>query len=170
MHHHRIDRGLLQQNDVAGERLGDVLGAHGMAAIFDDDGFLVILLHVRQRLGQDAGLIERTDVWRVGHEAGLVSRTGWGGFYLIGGRGAKLAAFDLACKRTGKGSDAAAHPCRGHAAATASTSQLTISSVPPVGAAIGNRLWPAYCRNVRSPANRAAAMTKPHAAAIPMPA
>ena len=72
MHHHRVDRGLLQQNDVAGERLGDVFGAHGMAAIFDDDGFLVILLHMRQRLGQDAGLIERTDIWRVGHGAGLV--------------------------------------------------------------------------------------------------
>ena len=71
MHHHRIDGGLLQKNDVARERLGGFLGAHGMAAIFDDDGFLVILLHVRQRLGQDAGLIERTDIWRVGHEAGL---------------------------------------------------------------------------------------------------
>ena len=35
---------------------------------------------------------------------------------------------------------------RGHAAATASASQLAISSVPPVGAAIGNRPWPAYCR------------------------
>src|ERR1700694_215840 len=43
-----------------------------MAAIFDDDGFLVILLHVRQRLGQDAGLIERTDMRHVGHETGLV--------------------------------------------------------------------------------------------------
>src|SRR5882724_1298778 len=32
---------------------------------------------------------------------------------------------------------------RGQAAATASASQLTIRSVPPVGAASGNRLWPA---------------------------
>ena len=77
MHHHRIDSSLLQQNDVAGERLGEIFRAHGMAAIFDDDGFLVILLHMRQRLGQDAGLIERTDIWRVGHEAGLtVGRVG----------------------------------------------------------------------------------------------
>src|SRR5258705_10270483 len=59
-----------------------------MAAILDDDGFLVIPLHVRQCLGQDAGVIERTDIWRVGHEAGLVVKR-WGGFYLIGGHGAK---------------------------------------------------------------------------------
>src|ERR1700742_619991 len=56
---------------------------------------------------------------------------------------------------------------RGHAADTASASQLTIRSVPPLGAAIGNRLWPAYCRKVRSPANKAAATTKPQAATNP---
>src|SRR5712671_5628858 len=61
----------------------------------------------------------------------------------------------------------ASHP-RGHAAATASVSQLTIKSVPPDGAAIGNRPWPAYCRSVRSPANKAAAITKPNAEAIPI--
>ncbi len=77
MHHHRIDRGLLEQHDVARECLGGVLGAHGMAAIFDDDGFLVIFLHVRQRLGQDAGLIERADVL-VGHGAGLIVSGGTG--------------------------------------------------------------------------------------------
>jgi hypothetical protein len=43
---------------------GGFLGAHGMAAIFDDDGFLVILLHMRQRFRQDAGLIERADIRR----------------------------------------------------------------------------------------------------------
>jgi hypothetical protein len=59
-----------------------------MAAIFDDDGFLVILLHMRQRLGQDAGLIERTDVGHVVHEADLIIG-GVGGFYPIGRRGAK---------------------------------------------------------------------------------
>ena len=59
MHHHRIDGGLLQQHDVARECLGEVFGTHGVAAIFNDDGFFVILLHVRQRLGQDTGLIER---------------------------------------------------------------------------------------------------------------
>ena len=61
MHHDRIDGGLFQQHDVAGERLGGFLGAHGMAAIFDDDGFLVIALHMRQRFGQHAGLIMRDD-------------------------------------------------------------------------------------------------------------
>jgi hypothetical protein len=43
---------------------------------------------MRQRLGQDAGLIERTDVGYVGHEAGLTIG-GVGGFYPIGRRGAK---------------------------------------------------------------------------------
>src|SRR3984957_19731573 len=57
MHHHRIDGGLFQKNDVAGEGFCEVFGAHGMAAIFNDDGFLVIFLHMRQRLGQDAGLL-----------------------------------------------------------------------------------------------------------------
>ena len=59
-------------------------------------------------------------------------------------------------------------PRRGQAAATASASQLAISSVPPVGAAIGNSPCPAYCRSVRSPANRLAAITKPKAAAMPI--
>ena len=117
MHHHRIDRGLLQQHDVARERLGEIFRAHGMAAIFDDDGFLVILLHVGQRLGQDAGLIERTDIGRVGHEAGLGVRSRTGSI--------RLAAHGA--KRQPRS------PRRGHAAATASVSQLTISSVPPVG-------------------------------------
>src|SRR5260221_12606510 len=60
------------------------------------------------------------------------------------------------------------HCFRGQAAATATASQLTIKSVPPVGAAIGNRPCPAYCRKVSSPANNDAAMTNPNAAAIPI--
>jgi hypothetical protein len=51
--------GLLQQHDVAGELLGEIFVAHGVAAVFHDDGFVVVLLHVRQRLRQDAGLILR---------------------------------------------------------------------------------------------------------------
>src|SRR3984957_15155373 len=153
-----------------------------MAAIFDDDGFLVILLHVRQRLGQDTGLIERTDIWRVGHEAGLLV-SGVGRFLYDWRAGRKACQSAVArMKRSEIRGRARArmdpdcaslHPgqrsqlCFGHAAATASSSQLTIRSVPPAGAAIGNRLWPAYCRSVRSPANRAAAITKPNAAAIP---
>src|SRR4051794_28158902 len=81
MHHHRIDRGLLEQHDVAGKILRGLLVAHGMAAILDDDGFLVILLHVRQRFGQDAGLVERGDF---GHEADLA-----GG--ILGPRSIRLA-------------------------------------------------------------------------------
>src|ERR1700737_2567217 len=123
MPHPRIDGCLFQENDIAPERLGEVFSAHGMAAIFDDDGFLVILLHMRQRLGQDAGLIERTDVWRVGHEAGLlVSRVGR---FLSDWRARRKA-----CRPRFQ------ETRRGHAAATASSSPLTIRSVPPVGAAI----------------------------------
>ena len=69
MHHHRVHRGLLEQHDVARERLGGVLGAHGVTAIFDDDGFFVVALHMRQRFGQNPGLIERADDGHVGHEA-----------------------------------------------------------------------------------------------------
>src|SRR5580704_12736563 len=93
---------------------------------------------------------------------------GWGGFYLIGGHGAKLRLFTSPRKERGEVKND--QPRRGHAAATASKSQLTISSVPPVGAAIGNRLCPANCRKLRSPANSTAATTKPKAAAMPIPA
>src|SRR3984885_9048905 len=181
MHHHRINGGLFQKNDVAGECFCEVFGAHGMAAIFDDDGFLVIFLHMRQRLGQGTGLIERTDIWCVGHEAGL----------LVSGVGRFLSDWSAWCKAcrlavariseaiSGEESTCClrislrlsglqSHTRFGHAAATASTSQLTIRSMPPAGAAIGNRLWPAYWRTVRSPANKAAATTKPNAAAIPI--
>jgi hypothetical protein len=72
MHHHRIDRSLLQEHDVAGKSLCGFFRAHGVAAIFNDDGFLVILLHVRQRFRQDAGLIEGADIGHVGHETALV--------------------------------------------------------------------------------------------------
>ena len=67
----------------------------------------------------------------------------------------------------GKERERMAQPRRGHAAETDSASQLAISSVPPVGAAKGNSPWPAYWRSVRSPANKAAAMTKPNPATIP---
>ena len=57
MDHHRIDRGLFQQHDVAGEVARHLLLPHGMAAVFHDDDRLVIALHIRQGLGQDAGLL-----------------------------------------------------------------------------------------------------------------
>ena len=51
MHHHRLHARLLQHDDVAGEALRELRIDHGMAAIFDDDGFLIVALHVGQRLG-----------------------------------------------------------------------------------------------------------------------
>ncbi len=65
MHHHGIDRGLLEQHDVAGEIARGLFVAHGVAAIFYDDDFLVVLLHVRQRFRQDAGLRLRVDFLQV---------------------------------------------------------------------------------------------------------
>ncbi len=65
MHDHRIDRGLLHQHDVAREALRHRLVAHRVAAVLHHDGFLVVALHVRQRLDEGAGLILR----RNGHRA-----------------------------------------------------------------------------------------------------
>ena len=56
MHHDRIDGGLLQKHDVAGEVAGEMLIAHGVAAVFHDDDLLVVALHIGQRFGQDTGL------------------------------------------------------------------------------------------------------------------
>ena len=56
VHHDRIDGGLFQQHDIAGEAAGVFFVAHGVAAIFHDDDFLVVALHMRQRFGQHAGL------------------------------------------------------------------------------------------------------------------
>jgi len=52
VHHDRVDRGLLHSTMSRANALA-VSSAHGVAAIFDDDGFIVILLHMRQRLGKD---------------------------------------------------------------------------------------------------------------------
>ena len=67
VHHHRIDRGLLEQHHVAGEIARGLLLAHGVAAIFHHDDFLVVALHVRQRLGQDARLGLRIDFGGFAH-------------------------------------------------------------------------------------------------------
>src|ERR1700752_4857986 len=172
MHHDRIDRGLLQQHDVTRKGLRGFLVAHGMAAIFDDDGFLVVFLHMRQRLGQDAGLVERADMGG-GHE-----RVSHGGRWRDVGpvsirlpgraQSGPVAVLSRAFLPSPTREEGKSHPRLGHAAAIASASQLAINSVPPVGAAIGKRPWPAYCRSARSPANSTEAMTKPIAAANPM--
>ena len=58
----RIDRGLLQKHDIAGEFARQILRAHGVAAVFDNDGFLVVALHIGQGFRKNAGLLERRHV------------------------------------------------------------------------------------------------------------
>ncbi len=55
VHDDRLQPGLLQKDDVLGEVLGGGPVAHGVAAILDHHDFLVVALHVGQRLGQDLG-------------------------------------------------------------------------------------------------------------------
>src|SRR4051812_47325329 len=179
MHHHRIDRGLLEQHDVAGKILRGLLVAHGMAAILDDDGFLVILLHVRQRFGQDAGLVERGDVGHVtvslaGRSVRVLSD--WGrrrkeGLACCGVARCPVARMERSVIRESYRrhrpritlpSIRATDQRLATTAASVTASQLKIIIVPPVGAAIGNSECPAYCRKVRSPANSAAPLTNPN--------
>src|ERR1700728_1446085 len=61
VHDHRVDGGLLQEHDILGEFARQMFFAHGVAAVFDDNNFLVIALHVGQRFRQDAGLYFRAD-------------------------------------------------------------------------------------------------------------
>ncbi len=56
MHHDRVHAGLLDHHDVAGEALGELGIAHGVAAIFHHHRGAVVALHEGQRLGQDLGL------------------------------------------------------------------------------------------------------------------
>ena len=76
MHDHRIDRGLLEQHDVAGELAREILLAHGMAAVFHDDDLLVVALHIRQRFGEDAGLHLGADRVVRAHRAHLSRQSG----------------------------------------------------------------------------------------------
>ena len=64
MHDDRIDRGLLQKHDVAGEFARQMLLAHGVAAVFYDHDLLVVALHIGQRFRQDAGLLPRRRLHR----------------------------------------------------------------------------------------------------------
>jgi hypothetical protein len=52
MYDDRIDARLLQQRDIARESLAQSVVAHGMAAIFHDNGLVLVTLHVRQRARQ----------------------------------------------------------------------------------------------------------------------
>ncbi len=51
-----IHTGLLEQDNVAGKKFRQFRVAHGMAAIFDHDGLLVIALQMWQSFRQDFGL------------------------------------------------------------------------------------------------------------------
>ena len=53
-----IDADLLEQHDIAGERPGQLGVAHGMAAVFDDEGLSGIAAHIGQRLGKGLRLGE----------------------------------------------------------------------------------------------------------------
>ena len=64
VHHHRVDGGLLEQHHVAREVARRLLAAHGVAAVFHHDDLLVVALHVRQRLDEDARLVLRRNVMR----------------------------------------------------------------------------------------------------------
>ena len=50
----RIDAAMLQQHDVLGEVVRQLLVAHGVAAIFDDEGLALIFFQVGQRIDQRA--------------------------------------------------------------------------------------------------------------------
>ena len=97
MHDDRVDADLLQQHDVARERISAAGIAHRMPAIFDDEGLAGIAAHIGQRLGQDRGLDRRVGVRasRTSVEIGLVI-------------GAHRAAHSIAdcrgrrCRKTGR--------------------------------------------------------------------
>ena len=57
MHDDRVHAHQFQQHHVLGEGLHQMPLGHGVAAILDDDGLVVETLDVRQRLGQDIGLV-----------------------------------------------------------------------------------------------------------------
>ena len=65
-----------KQHDVAGEVARQMLRAHGMAAVFDDDDRLVIALHIGQGFRKDAGLLVRRYVhWELPRPQALFSRS-----------------------------------------------------------------------------------------------
>ena len=55
MHHNRIQADQLEQHDVMGKTALQHFFGHRIATVFDDDGFAVILLDIRQAFGQDFG-------------------------------------------------------------------------------------------------------------------
>ena len=57
MHHDGVHAGLLQKRDIAREGTPETDIAHGVAAIFDDDGLVLIALHVGQGGGKQPCLL-----------------------------------------------------------------------------------------------------------------
>jgi len=57
VHDDRVDAGLLEKRDVAGESLAELRVAHCVTAIFHHDGLVLVALHVGQGLNEKAGLV-----------------------------------------------------------------------------------------------------------------
>ena len=60
VHDHRVHADELQQHHVVGEAALERLLDHCVAAVLDDDGLAVEALDVRQRFGEDIGLVGRS--------------------------------------------------------------------------------------------------------------
>jgi hypothetical protein len=72
VHHHRVHAHQLEQHHVFGKVGLQGRVGHGVAAVLDDDGLAVEFADVRQRLGEDLGLVARGYVGQVcGHGAGV---------------------------------------------------------------------------------------------------
>ena len=100
MHDDRVDAGLLEQRDVAGEGLAERGVAHGMAAIFHHDRLVLVALHVGQRRGQQARLLRRR--WKCPSASAWPS-VKWNGGLLScsdGGRNAKPGRLALRVLRS----------------------------------------------------------------------
>ena len=73
MHDDRIDPDLLQQNDVAGERIAILAIPHRMPAVFDEDRLAGITAQIGQRLGEDSGFQCGVGDSRVHHGGRILS-------------------------------------------------------------------------------------------------
>jgi len=60
VHDHRVHADQLQQHHVVGEAALEQLLGHCVAAVLDDDGLAMEPLDVRQRFGEDVGLVGRS--------------------------------------------------------------------------------------------------------------
>ena len=77
VNHDHADADLAQQHHVFGEHALDRRIAHGVAAIFDDEGPARITAHIGQRFGEDRGLVMQRMRGAVGgHGISLGGRTG----------------------------------------------------------------------------------------------